>query len=585
MAEKITEFDENTKDKFYIIFTQINYLLIYFKKVFSEFESTIDFFQLSSFLLKTLTINLSSIPEESELDFNCKFNSMILSLVETLHLFIFNNQLDSNNNSDKYIEVRNELINTIFSIISLPYENSNKSYNSFLIQLKTKSCGIFLDMLSYITSESIQKANLRFEITSELETSLCNFFRENFIQFFVEYNRWYKSDIIDKDKENKEDEETGIKMLLNTQKSNFCYQKKESLFTDELMLKTLCFKVLCEKYSRMLLTNFGLFKYIELSSLYFESFFLIKQQKVIEGIASYVFEVILDKEINHFITSRTGEEKDISNSEMNNLTIMIFYLTKITMKLFNNKSTLFSDEIGISYDEKVQMVNHYLNIYSKSYKKLKQKYNTETINIIDKDKNFFENFILNGTNFSLETKVPNPEDNTITAIENVYFLEFIKMYLKTNLILNVADIKNLIIAYLKLAKKIETTDNMNINHIKFMEKFKSYLLNKGKVIISKDEKENEDDNEDSNESESKEKKKSEVELEEEGSDNEEEKSEEGKGEQELSVEKERSKTTTIKKKNKVKRKRNYKESQKAIENEEAFEEPKTTQKKKKMKKV
>ena len=154
--------------------------------------------------MKTLTINLSSIPEESELDFNCKFNSMILSLVETLHLFIFNNQLDSNNNSDKYIEVRNELINTIFSIISLPYENSNKSYNSFLIQLKTKSCGIFLDMLSYITSESIQKANLRFEITSELETSLCNFFRENFIQFFVEYNRWYKSDIIDKDKENKE---------------------------------------------------------------------------------------------------------------------------------------------------------------------------------------------------------------------------------------------------------------------------------------------------------------------------------------------------------------------------------------------
>ena len=585
VAEKITEFDENTKDKFYIIFTQINYLLIYFKKVFSEFESTIDFFQLSSFLLKTLTINLSSIPEESELDFNCKFNSMILSLVETLHLFIFNNQLDSNNNSDKYIEVRNELINTIFSIISLPYENSNKSYNSFLIQLKTKSCGIFLDMLSYITSESIQKANLRFEITSELETSLCNFFRENFIQFFVEYNRWYKSDIIDKDKENKEDEETGIKMLLNTQKSNFCYQKKESLFTDELMLKTLCFKVLCEKYSRMLLTNFGLFKYIELSSLYFESFFLIKQQKVIEGIASYVFEVILDKEINHFITSRTGEEKDISNSEMNNLTIMIFYLTKITMKLFNNKSTLFSDEIGISYDEKVQMVNHYLNIYSKSYKKLKQKYNTETINIIDKDKNFFENFILNGINFSLETKVPNPEDNTITDIENVYFLEFIKMYLKTNLFLNEADIKNLIIAYLKLAKKIETTDNMNINHIKFMEKFKSYLLNKGKVIISKDEKDNEDDNEDSNESESKEKKKSEVELEEEGSDNEEEKSEEEKGEQELSVEKERSKISTIRKKKKVNKKRNYKESQKAIENEEDFKELTTTKKKKKMKKA
>ena len=253
------------------------------------------------------------------------------------------------------------------------------------------------------------------------------------------------------------------------------------------------------------------------------------------------------------------------------------------MKIFNNKSTLFSDEsMGISYEEKVQMINHYLNIYSKSYKKLKQKYNTESINIIDKDKNFFENFILNGINFSLESKIKNPEDNTITDIENVYFLEFIKMYLKTNLFLDESDIKNLIIAYLKLAKKIETTDNMNMNHIKFMEKFKSYLLNKGKVIISKDEKDNEEDNEDSNESESKQKKKSEVELEEEGSDNEEEKSEE---EKELSVEKERSKTSTIKKKNKVKRKRNYKESQKAIENEEDFEETKTTQKKKKMKKV
>lgn len=583
VAEKITEFDENTKDKFYIIFTQINYLLIYFKKVFSDFTSIIDFYKLSSFLLKTLTINLTSIPEDSELDFNFKFNTMILSLVETLHLFIFNNQLDANNNSDKYIEVRNEFINTLFSIISLPYEKNSKSYNSFLIQLKTKSCGIFLDMLTYITSEKIQKATLRFEITSELENSLCTFFRENFIQFFVEYNRWYKSDIIDKDKENKEDEEAGMKMLLNTQKNNFCYQKEESLFSNELMLKTLCFKIICEKYSRMLLTNFGLFKYIELSCLYFESFFLIKHQKIIEGIVSYVFEVILDKEVNHYISSRTGEEKDISNSEMNNLTIMIFYLTKITMKIFNNKSTLFSDEsMGISYEEKVQMINHYLNIYSKSYKKLKQKYNTESINIIDKDKNFFENFILNGINFSLESKIKNPEDNTITDIENVYFLEFIKMYLKTNLFLDESDIKNLIIAYLKLAKKIETTDNMNMNHIKFMEKFKSYLLNKGKVIISKDEKDNEEDNEDSNESESKQKKKSEVELEEEGSDNEEEKSEE---EKELSVEKERSKTSTIKKKNKVKRKRNYKESQKAIENEEDFEEPKTTQKKKKMKKV
>ena len=299
-------------------------------------------------------------------------------------------------------------------------------------------------------------------------------------------------------------------LLTTLKKIIFVKKKKDSQFTNELLIKTCCFKIICEKYSRLILLNFGIFKYIELSCLYFESFFLIKHQNVIESMITHVLEILLDKEVNHYMKKFNDEEnQNANNADQQNLSIMIFYLTKITMKIFNNKSKLYSnDSITIEYEDKVAMISRYLNYYSKCYKKMKQKYNTDNINIIDKDKNFYENFILNGISFALESKIPNTDDPEIIDIENVYFLEFIKMFLKTNIFLNENDIKNLILAYLKLSKKIEITDKINMNHIKFMEKFKTYLLNKGKVILSREnENEEEDNNEDEEDKDKKSKKK------------------------------------------------------------------------------
>ena len=575
ITDKISSFTESTKDKFYIVFTQMNYMIIYFKKIFIELGSKIDYYKFVSFLLKIISINLSKIPTKYQINSNFKFNSLVLSLIETLHLFIFNIQCESSSESDKYTEVRNDIINTIFSIVAIQYEKEDKVYNDYLLQLKTKAVGIFLDTLTYISSDKLSKNHLKFDITPELEDYLIDFIRDNFISFFVEYNRWFKKELINKNSENEnednnsEDNNENANFINNTQKNNFCYKKKDSQFTNELLIKTCCFKIICEKYSRLILLNFGIFKYIELSCLYFESFFLIKHQNVIENMITHVFEILLDKEVNHYMKKFNDEEnQNANNADQQNLSIMIFYLTKITMKIFNNKSKLYSnDSITIEYEDKVAMISRYLNYYSKCYKKMKQKYNTDNINIIDKDKNFYENFILNGISFALESKIPNTDNPEIIDIENVYFLEFIKMFLKTNIFLNENDIKNLILAYLKLSKKIEITDKINMNHIKFMEKFKTYLLNKGKVILSREnENEEEDNNEDEEDKDKKSKKKKNKGMLEEESDEDEEEDnnkdieKEEKKEDDDDNEDDENELSTKKNKKSASRKRNKKSS-------------------------
>jgi hypothetical protein len=183
---------------------------------------------------------------------------------------------------------------------------------------------------------------------------------------------------------------------------------------------------------------------------------------------------------------------------------------------------LFNDEnnpkpFEITYEEKLDMCQRYLNTYIKILKKLKPKYSKE-IGLIEKDKIPYENFILNGIAFALDK---SEVINGYICLENVYFLDFVKMYIKNGLFVDEEIIHDIIITYIKLAKKWEITENMNLIHIKFMEKFKSYILNKGhmKIVENKSSKDKEEENNDDEEKEVREEKEEEI-VEEENSSNE-----------------------------------------------------------------
>ena len=492
LSECINLFNPNLNKKFYILFTQLNYMLIHFPKIFN---GKINLIELTSVILKILSLNLSLLPSNNKLSFNFKFNKLLLTLIETLHIHLFSKEEENvslNTSKDKnednnsliaYCILRNDIYNLFFSLVNMDYNEENLLYNNNLLILKTKAIGIFLDSLVFVCNENIINENLKFKVTSEIENLLTEFIRNNFIKFFLDYNKYLKND-------NEVEVSSNDWTQYNPKKErkSMSYVTK-SIFQNECTLKTFCLKIIVEKFSRLLLLNFIIFKYVDLSCLYFETFFLIQHMHSIENVSNYTLETLMDKEIQHYI--------DLKNNNPNNknyITIIIFYLTKISMKIFNEKSLLFPNEqINLLFEEKIEMINRFLNIYSRIIKKLKNKYKED--NVYDKDKLFYSNFILNGMSFALENKIPNKNDSKITDIENVYFLEIIKMFLKINIFFDEEDIKKCIIAYLRMSKSIELTDGINIKHIKYMEKFKNYLLNKGKVVLAYNKEDNENENE------------------------------------------------------------------------------------------
>ena len=173
-------------------------------------------------------------------------------------------------------------------------------------------------------------------------------------------------------------------------------------------------------------------------------------------------------------------------------------MNKIVLRIFNNDSQLYNDEnnpkpFDITYEEKLDLCQRYLNTYIRISRKLKQKYSKENPALIEKDKIPYENFILNGIAFALDK---SNVINDYICLENVYFLDFVKMYIKNGIFVDEEMIHDIIITYIKLAKKWEITENMNLIHIRFMEKFKAYILNKGhmKIVENKSSKDNNEEN-------------------------------------------------------------------------------------------
>jgi hypothetical protein len=239
---------------------------------------------------------------------------------------------------------------------------------------------------------------------------------------------------------------------------------------------------LAEKFSRLILLNFSMFKFVDFCCIFFESFFLLKFQKIIENISKLTLEILMEKQIEFF-------ELQKNNENLFEMHILLFYLCKITIKIFNNKSNLF-EKIDLKFEDKIEMIQNYLNFYKKVSKK--KKLNNFNKDFIEYEKNFYENFILNGISFALEKKSVEIDENNgkkIINLENVFFLEIVKIYLKSNLYLKEIDIKNIIVAFLKLTKNIELTEGINLKHLKVIENFKSYVLNKAKVVVNENEEE------------------------------------------------------------------------------------------------
>lgn len=517
--------EDNYNEKIvYILINQFNQLLIYFPKIFSSVGG-INFYEFENFLItllrcKIYNFNKSFITDVNINDIEFSFNYMIslLNLIDTLHIKLFNNNVEFKENIGEYVEIRNRIITILFYIISLSFSSDdNKTYNSFLYLIKGKCLGIFLDIYLITTHDKLAVSELKYELIPNLMSIFYIFVRNNFIRFlWDDYIENEPGNNLDDEENQEEDEESKPKSNRKKSKKEKNKEKeKKELFWSNYKIQVFVLKIFAEKFSRLLLVNFRTFLNEPLCLLYFETFFLLPQCSIIQQITDYTMETLMSKEINQYMKYIAEKEED-KNKEKNNSTnanedgkiyLMLYYMNKVVLRIFNNDSQLYNDEnnpkpLNITYEQKLDMCQRYLNTYIKTQKKLKGKYGKDKSYILEKDKIPYENYILNGIAFALDK---SNIINEYICLENVYFLDFIKMYIKYGIFVDEEMIHDIIITYIKLAKKWEITDNMNLIHIRFMEKFKSYILNKGHMkIVENKEEVKEENNEEKTDDEEKE---------------------------------------------------------------------------------
>ena len=493
-------YDENI---IYILINQFNQLIIYFPKIFTDVGG-INFYEFEQFLISLLRCKIQKLynSDIKLLEFNYNYIISLLNIIDTLHLKLFNNNVEFKENISEYIEIRNRIITMLFYIMSLAYmEKEEKSYNSFLYLIKGKCLGMFLDIYMITTHDKLQVRELQYELIPNLISIFYIFVRNNFIRFLWDDYKENQAELKQEQEEDSEDDDENIKKDKNVKKEN---SNTTEIFWNNYKLPVYVLKIFAEKFSRLLLVNFRTFLNEPLCLLYFETFFLLPQNSIVQQITDYTLEILMTKEINQYkkyLDEKNKNNNNEGNNSSNNteegkIFLILYYMNKIVLRIFNNDSQLFNDEnnpkpFDISYEEKIDICRRYLNTYIRIQKKLKQKYSKDNANLIEKDKIPYENFILNGIAFALDKS--NVVNNYI-CLENVYFLDFKKMYIKSGIFVDNEMLHDIIITYIKLAKKWEITENMNLIHIRFMEKFKSYILSKGgmKIVKNTDNKEKEE---------------------------------------------------------------------------------------------
>jgi hypothetical protein len=162
--------EDNYNEKIvYILINQFNQLLIYFPKIFSSVGG-INFYEFENFLITLLrctiyNFNKNFITDVNLNDIEFSFNYIIslLNLIDTLHLKLFNNNVEFKENIGEYVEIRNRIITILFYIISLSFSlENNKTYNSFLYLIKGKCLGIFLDIYMITTHDKLAISELKY---------------------------------------------------------------------------------------------------------------------------------------------------------------------------------------------------------------------------------------------------------------------------------------------------------------------------------------------------------------------------------------------------------------------------------------
>jgi hypothetical protein len=431
-------------DKVYIVLTQLNHLIIHFKHIIR----TLNYNKLFSFLTNLFRKYIvPSTLAESEL--YEKLGLLILTLADTIHYIYFNESIEESvlDHNNGYVNYRQNFIEFLMLVIKnleLNFQKENFEVNSVILKLKTKSLSVMLELFIYITSDKLESVS-RYTIDESLVNEIQVFIKNTFLDFFINFNNA------------KED-----------------YQS--DYFENEIEIKTECFKDICEKFSRLLLLNLGIFKHTSLCCVYFEAFYAIKLPSIFENLNGFVFENLLDKEICHFIKTKSTS-----------LNILIFFVTKVTMRLFTKKSiygdSYFNSEMGISAERLIVS-------YMRTMKRMKTKY--KDVDILIKDKAYLENFIINSINFALSSRVefeePSSQENSKNSkkveIENIKFLEIIQTYLKYALFFDESDFKNILMIFLRLSKEVELIENVRRRDIRMLEKFKSFLLGKAKLFIA-----------------------------------------------------------------------------------------------------
>ena len=449
-------YDENI---IYILINQFNQLIIYFPKIFTDVGG-VNLYEFEHFLISVLRCKINKLLSDDikDLEFNYNYIISLLNIIDTLHLKLFNNNVEFKENINEYIEIRNRIITMLFYIMSMSYLNQEeKSYNSFLYLIKGKCLGLFLDIYMITTHDKLQVRELQYELIPNLMSIFYIFVRNNFIRFLWDN---YKDNEIDTNNEegsDDEDEDSKNQKTKKDKKKNPKSKKNEDdIFWANYKLQIFILKIFAEKFSRLLLINFRTFLNEPLCLLYFETFFLLPQSSIIRQITDYTMEILMTKEINQYKKYLEEKEKNnngnntTNNTEEGKIFLILYYMNKIVLRIFNNDSQLYNDEnnpkpFDITYEQKLNLCQRYLNTYIRISRKLKQKFSKENPALIEKDKIPYENFILNGIAFALDK---SNVINDYICLENVYFLDFVKMYIKNGIFVDEEMIHDIIITYI-----------------------------------------------------------------------------------------------------------------------------------------
>ena len=494
--------------------SSLNYQKIY--TIYLQYLSLLKYNNLSntSFIISESMFFIIRILNHCSQNYNNLKESNINDLIERIILVClnlgneiifneFNSIINSNNRMDisvdnkikEFVNNRANFLLFIHNLIEIPDNNDNFKFSSIL-KLKTKGLCFLFEIYIYSTSEKLKEnsvfSELYYAIPNLLTDILSNFLSKNILKFFDEFanliiekqredekNDEEEVDIEDK-KSQESDEEIDEKkkeITENVEKKVEIVDEKDEILkrkkNEEFNIIFSNFKLICESFSRLLVLNLGIFKFKNFCSIYFECFILLKMPIIIKNITSIVIERILEKELENFV------ELDQFSKQNNPINIIMYFITKITIKLFTNKSTIL-DFREFDFSEKLNMINNMWKTYVKSIKqkRLKKKFKDS----LNKDKSFFTNYIYNSLLMTIEqTEEFEENGKKEIQVKNIKMLEILQIFLKSKLFYEEKDYKQILVAFIKMCEDIDKLDNVNPQHYTSIARFKKLLVSKAKL--------------------------------------------------------------------------------------------------------